>query len=131
MKTAQELRKFNRRMKRKPTRYEAMFAKRLQEAGIEFKSQMIFGFYILDFCLPEYLLNIEIDGDIHDPNYDFRRDRFSNMSGLDVIRILNEDVEKFDLNKIIQREKKTIKEFRSCLGRANAIKGNSIKKVVN
>jgi very-short-patch-repair endonuclease len=110
-------------MKSKPTRYEVAFAKRLDEAGINYKAQMIFGFYILDFCLPDYLINIEIDGDIHNPDYDFRRDMFSNKSGLKVIRILNEDVHRFDLQNILNEPKHTLNDFCSCLAMANSLKG--------
>jgi len=86
---------------------------------------MILGFYILDFVLPLKMLNIEIDGGCHQlaQRYDRSRDGFVKKCGLKVMRIKNEDVETFDITQLLNIQDRTIKEFRSALGKGNAYRG--------
>lgn len=62
-------------------------------AGLVVERQVVFGYYILDFVVPEKLLVIEIDGESHtspsDRAHDARRDSFCQRMGLTVLRISN------------------------------------------
>lgn len=77
-----------------PTRAEKLAMALLREKGIKFRYQQVFGFYILDFFIPELLLVVEIDGLTHYGREinDSRRDRFCNECGLRVLRVKNEHV---------------------------------------
>lgn len=128
MKTSKELKKFKISLRKRATKSEKLFENILIENNIDYKTQMIFGFYILDFCLPEYLLNIEIDGGYHNEQKwkDKLRDNFVTEAGFNVIRINNDEVKDFDINKILNSKKNTVKDFRSCLGKANSLKSKYI-----
>lgn len=129
MKTNKELRKFQKRMKRRPTKTEAVFGRRLQSAHIQYKFQVIVGFYIPDFVIPSRMLIIELDGTSHDKTveYDSRRDAFLKSCGFDVLRIKNEDMWSFDVENIKRYPYFTNKIFRSALARANSYKGQAMK----
>lgn len=128
MQTSTQLRQHRRRLKRQYTKSEELFAHRLDECGIKYKPQMIFGFYILDFCIPDRMLNIEIDGSFHDKRsaYDSRRDAFVMRSGFMIIRIPNSLVPHFNMAPIIQTPIKSLKEFRSALAKANSLRSIAI-----
>lgn len=112
-------------MRSRPTASEDIFRKRLVDANLDFKFQMILGFYILDFVIPEKLLCIEIDGSSHDDRkgYDAFRDGFIRECGFEVLRIQNEDVETYDLALIESLPSFHPYRFRSVLSRANSKKG--------
>jgi very-short-patch-repair endonuclease len=93
-----------------PTASELLFKRRLDELGINYLFQKGFikgDFHcIVDFYLPKPLkICIEIDGSVHDTDQqkkrDFRKDEYLRSRGFKVIRIKNEDVLNFDLNKIV------------------------------
>jgi len=128
MKTSKDLKKFQRKMRSKPTEAEDKFSKRLFEQKINFKQQMILGFFICDFVLPDKMLVIEIDGPVHEEHYiyDKIRTTFIERTGLTVIRLKNEDVEKFDLYQIHRLPNYPEKYFRSALGKGNSLKGKSM-----
>lgn len=130
MTTSKQLRRYARRMKRRPSPTELVFKRRLQYAGIEFKSQVVVGFYIADFCFPSKMLIIELDGDSHKnaKAYDKRRDEFLKMCGFEVWRVKNEDMRSVDVSLIGEWSDYPADVFRSALGRANALKGNAMKK---
>lgn len=81
-------------MKKHPTRHELLTNLLLSQAGYRYLTQVVFGFYIIDFIIPSLLLAIEIDGSSHNSkqDYDARRDQFIISHGLKVIHVKNEDV---------------------------------------
>jgi len=132
MKTAIELKKYQRRMLANPTPAERIIAEKLQTAGFDFKQQMILGFYILDFVIPKKMLVIEVDGKNHEERkqieYDVKKDNFIKECGFSILRIRNEYAEGFDIEVIKNMKNRTTKEFRSSLGKANALRSKAIQK---
>lgn len=114
-------------MRRRPTKHERIFALRLKESGIEFKPQMILGFFIVDFVLPNKMLCIEIDGMSHAQRkaYDWMRDQFIEASGFRVIRIKNEEAATYPLDEILSLPVSPPQKFKSGCARANMFKGLS------
>lgn len=128
--TSQQLRRFKHAMNRRPTKHEGIFTEILKEFGIEYKRQLILGFYILDFVIPSKMLVIEIDGKSHDirKDYDKRRDDFIKACGFSVVHIKNENIEDVDIKKITDCYPDfDLGTFRSALARGGAIK-NSLRK---
>lgn len=60
--------------------------------NFQFLRQKPIGYYILDFYCSELLLAIEIDGPIHDKDYDRERDAYLSACGIKVLRIKNDDI---------------------------------------
>lgn len=81
-------------MRKRPTKHELLTNLLLSQAGYRYLTQVVFGFYIIDFIIPSLLLAIEIDGSSHDnkQDYDARRDQFIISHGLKVLHVKNEDV---------------------------------------
>lgn len=115
--TLKQLKQKAKHMKENPTSAENRASKILKKAGIPYNQQKIFGFYILDFLIPNRLLVLEIDGKYHiKGNYhDKRRDEFCKEYGLNVLRVRNEDVEK--IVKRIRKFKK-IKGYKALVRKA-------------
>lgn len=115
-------------MRRRPTKSEREFSCRLDAAGITYKTQMILGFYLLDFVFPEKLLVIEIDGRNHDytRDYDRKRDNFIRRCGLEVLRIKNAEAVTFDLALISDMPSRPEESFRSALGMGSALKSKEM-----
>lgn len=65
MKKAVELKKFKYRMTKHMTNEESFVDEKLNSLNIEYKKQMILGFYIIDFVLPLKMTCIEVDGLYH------------------------------------------------------------------
>ena len=65
-------------------------------SGLSVKRQKIIGQYIVDFCIPEANLIIELDGSQHyEPDskkYDQKRDEFLCSLGYTVLRYTNLDI---------------------------------------
>lgn len=78
-------------MKKYPTPSEKIACALLDQARINYKSQKIFGFYILDILIPNRLLIVEIDGPYHvkGNEHDRKRDEYCKERGLKVLRIKN------------------------------------------
>jgi very-short-patch-repair endonuclease len=130
MQSPSQLQKYKKQFKRKPTESEKLAEIKLKETGIEYKKQMILGFYILDFVIPNKLLNIEIDGGYHSDNKmkDYLRDKFVCKCGFSVIRIKNEGVNKFDFNSLHKYPDLGVVLFRRGLALANSYRGVAIRK---
>jgi very-short-patch-repair endonuclease len=130
VKTAKDLKRFQREMRRKPTPSERAFASRLLEAGLDFKQQMILGFFILDFVFPAHMVVIELDGAVHDDpaksRYDHWRDEFIEQCGFIVLRLTNKESVTYDVNKIPCYGSATVAMFRSALGMGNAMRSKAI-----
>lgn len=128
MENSTQLRQHKRDLLKRMTSAEKQFEKLLKECGIEYKKQMILGFFILDFCVPSKMINIEIDGEYHDlqKKKDELRDKFIKKCGFKVIRIKNKDVENIDILKILKRKDFDLKKFRSALAKANSLRSSVI-----
>lgn len=115
-------------MKWHPTKYEKIFLEKLKKFPIDYKTQVIVGFYIVDFIVPSRMICFEIDGLSHTKkkDYDEFRDNFLRNMGFNVIRINNEDAENYNLEWILGVPPKE-RAFRSALGRANARRGTAIR----
>lgn len=127
MRKSEELRKFQWAMKRRPTKHELIFMDKLLDEGVEFKSQMILGFYILDFVIPDRMIIFEIDGETHNKRYDERRDEFCKECGFVVIRIKNKDTQDYDLSILDIMPEVPLYVFRSGLSKANSLRSAAIK----
>lgn len=114
-------------MRSKPTGYEYLFKERLVKGGWNFKQQMILGWYILDFVIPEKMIVFEIDGASHKNRvyYDNKRDEFVKECGFTTIRIQNHNVEKYELNFMTELPNRMATEFRSGLGKGNSLMGHT------
>lgn len=125
MKTAQELKKYKARLKTHMTKEEKYVESQLKLIGVEYKKQMILGFYIMDFILPTKMINIEVDGGIHKKTAkrDYLRDQFTKKCGFIVIRIKNENVYSFDYNILLKYPEFTLPQFRTGLALANSYRG--------
>jgi very-short-patch-repair endonuclease len=62
--------------------------------GLKFRRQHPLGPFIVDLCCPDRLLIVEIDGNIHDQQFDYdeERSRLLEEFGYEVIRFRNEDI---------------------------------------
>ena len=130
--SAKTLKRFQADLKRCQTRCEEEMARRLFAAGVEFKAQMIIGFYIVDFAIPSKLLILECDGHHHSHSgmrrRDARRSAFLEEAGFRVLRVQNACVETFDITRIDQHPDCQMRQFRSALARANGLKGNALQR---
>lgn len=128
MRSMMELRKFQSAMRKNPTVAEKIFISRLRQLGIGYKFQVIFGFYILDFVIPEKLLVIEIDGKSHEGKnsrkYDEKRSVFVVDCGLTVVRIKNGDVSTFDMSLIVGAQSSPLSSYWEAVGKSSAARSN-------
>jgi len=124
MLTAKELRSKQRIHRRHPTEAERIFRDRLAAAGVDFKFQMIAGFFILEFVIPHKVLAIEIIGEAC---HDQMRDDFLRRSGFHVIHVHSDEVSDWPLDALSCYPDRSPSEFRSALGRASANKGAQIR----
>ena len=71
------------------------YLRRNQQNGMYFRRQHPYGIYILDYYCFEANLAVEVDGKIHldQKEYDLERTKYLESSGLNVLRIKNEDIE--------------------------------------
>lgn len=128
MKNSKELSKFKRQLRSNITPSEKYVLMRLNELGVEVKFQLILGFYILDFVIPDRMLNIEVDGASHygRQRYDSIRDAFVDKCGFRVIRIKNGDIYDFDYKSILKLPRYDLRLFRRGLSLANVYRGKEI-----
>lgn len=89
-------------MRKAPTYHEKKFADRLELSGIFYKSQWVIGRYIVDFLIGKIV--VEIDGYSHfetfQAAYDEERTKYLESKGYKVIRVRNNDVVSFDMNRL-------------------------------
>lgn len=129
MKNIKEIHTFRRHMRSHQTKHEKIFGGRMKEAGIIFKKQMIFGFYILDFVIADKMLCIEIDGSSHNSKtkwLDSQRDDFLAYCGIKTIRVKNEEAATYPLGELLVAPIKLEREFRKALSLANNMRGAAI-----
>lgn len=105
-----DLKGFSRDLRNQSTKIEilqckaVLWAKRMP--GYSFRRQRPIGDFIADFCCLPLKIVIEVDGYTHDiPEVvvsDGRKDRYLELEGIAVLRILNADVLE-DLNAVKER----------------------------
>ncbi len=83
-----------RRMRRWMTPTEAILWSRLRgdRLGVNFRRQQIIGGFIADFYCHSAALVVEVDGSIHDTDYDAERDRIFGEKGIRVLRVTSDEV---------------------------------------
>ncbi|WP_417622144.1 endonuclease domain-containing protein [Parasphingorhabdus sp.] len=84
-----------REMRRNPTEPEKRLWRHLsasQLAGHKFRRQAVIDYYIADFFCPLKKLIVEVDGDTHDVEADFKRDDRLRSKGYRTVRFSNLDV---------------------------------------
>jgi very-short-patch-repair endonuclease len=106
-------------LRQKATPSEKLFRKKLIENKILHRFQKGYmhtnsNFYIADFVIPSLKLIVEIDGGYHLNKTQKKKDKakdiyYTNVLGFKVLRILNENVKKFDIEKIKVLEKPVTK----------------------
>ena len=78
--------------------------------GLKFYRQYVIGSYIVDFCCPEMLVILELDGSGHaelrQEMYDMERDKFLRSRGYRLLRVWNSD-----WNRDPQAQLQMISEF--------------------
>ena len=62
-------------------------ALRRDRFGFRVKRQVPIGPFIVDFYVPSAKLAIELDGDMHDAEYDANRDKYLSSLGVETLRI--------------------------------------------
>ena len=81
-------------MSGKLTKPERNFEKLMKEMSIEYETQKILGGFIYDFCLPEYRMFIEIDGDYYHGNPDkYSKDELSGMQKKNILNDKKKDIQ--------------------------------------
>lgn len=134
MKSPKEKRQFKRQMRRNPTVAELVFKNRLDDLKVTYKHQMVLGWYIPDFVLPQHMIIFELDGDSHKGKewYDSKRDEFIEKCGFKVIRLKNKEASSFNLEFLAEVWSHPESVFRSALGKANSMMGHTkLKKITN
>jgi len=84
-----------RKMRINPTEPEKRLWRHLsasQLAGHKFRRQSVIDYYIADFFCPHKKLIVEVDGDTHDIDSDFKRDDRLRSKGYRTVRFGNLDV---------------------------------------
>jgi leucyl-tRNA synthetase len=94
-----------RELRKSPTRAEEILWEELKDGklGTRFRRQHSIGGYILDFYCFKARLIIELDGNLHDKEYDAVRDKFFQDLGYKTLRFKNFEIEnnlEDTLNKI-------------------------------
>jgi len=86
-----------------PTESEDKASKILDRLYTPYKRQVIIHPYIVDFVVSDKFI-LEIDGDVHNDRdeYDTRRDRVLYLSGFDVYRICNDELNISNMRRIIK-----------------------------
>jgi very-short-patch-repair endonuclease len=84
-----------REMRRNPTEPEKRLWRHLSAShlgGHKFRRQAVIEYYIADFFCPLKMLIVEVDGDTHDVQADFKRDDRLRHKGYRTVRFGNLDV---------------------------------------
>lgn len=96
------------------TKAELLMSDKLTDASIVFEEQVIIGAYVVDFLLRDCSVVIEVDGGYHlDPEQqekDATRTKYLNSIGLRVIRVLNKNVKKCNVVKLITPQENKAKQ---------------------
>jgi very-short-patch-repair endonuclease len=93
-----------REMRHSPVSLEKLYWASLRDrrlGGYKFRRQYLIGPYIADFVCTERKLVLELDGPLHDEEYDRRRDAYLRKQGYRVMRIKNCDSSDAEFAKIL------------------------------
>lgn len=125
--TKKILRKRQKFLTKRATPSELIFQQRLLDFGVRFRFQVVLGFYIADFVIPEKMLIVELDGSIHlgRENEDEKRTKWLNSFGFEVLRIKNSKVETFNISTILEFPDKG--GFSNAQMHANIARNNMVK----
>ncbi len=90
----EEKRTLAEQMRRAMTPAEARLWERLRRSqlGVNFRRQQVIDGFIADFYCHAAALVVEVDGPIHEPEYDAERDRILAAHCLTILRFTNEEV---------------------------------------
>jgi very-short-patch-repair endonuclease len=119
-----KLTKYARENRKKKLKAEKLLWDTLMKWRIQFRSQRMFGGYIVDFLIPEKRLIIEVDGAYHNGRewYDDKRTKYLEELGFKVVRIRNEEVQLCYLSwleELIQNERsQPIDDYKNVYGTA-------------
>lgn len=109
------------RMRLNPTCHEKIMFEKLEKLNVNFRFQWIMGKYIVDFILPKIKVIIEVDGESHELNFDYDRERdsFLESRGFKVVRIKNGDVRAYNVgwlkSKNANKRLVTVKDFKKAV----------------
>ncbi|HEY5337504.1 MAG TPA: DUF559 domain-containing protein, partial [Rhizomicrobium sp.] len=84
-----------REMRHKPSAIENEFWQYVRDRkldGFKLRRQVLIGPYIADFVCTEKKVVVELDGPLHDVDYDARRDAYMQKHGYQIMRFKNDDV---------------------------------------
>jgi len=106
-----------REFRKEPTKSEAILWQALRGKkldGIKFRRQQPVGPFVVDFYNSVYRLVIEIDGSIHDSQFEADKNRQNILEelGLNILRINAESVEK-DVSSVLEIIRMKIEELQS------------------
>jgi very-short-patch-repair endonuclease len=87
------------------------FLKHRQVSGYKFRRQHSIGNYIVDFCCPQQMLIIELDGNIHGEYQQIERDEIRD----NYLKNLGFTVIRFENKLVFQDPEFVIKEIKKCL----------------
>jgi len=82
-------------MRHKPSAIENEFWQYVRDRkldGFKLRRQVLIGPYIADFVCTEKKVVVELDGPLHDVDYDARRDAYMQKHGYQIMRFKNDDV---------------------------------------
>jgi very-short-patch-repair endonuclease len=79
--------------------------------GFKFRREHPIGPYRLDFYCHEALLNVEMDGEQHDPHRDHIRDEFLARHGILTYRIKNKEFFDLDIEENERRLRDDVREI--------------------
>lgn len=103
MLSEKQLHELAEKMVNNPTYHESIFIKKLKDSKVNYQTQVVIGFYIADFVIPDKMLVIELDGDCHRTEKglqrDKHRDKFLKKYGFKILRVDNVDSKNFDLSE--------------------------------
>lgn len=93
-----------------PSEYALYRAIRKRALGYRIRRQKPMFGYIADLYVPQAGLVIEVDGPIHDPAYDAKRDAHLARHGLVTLRFTNEQIQT-NLPEVVASIKRAIEEL--------------------
>jgi very-short-patch-repair endonuclease len=110
----EELEKYRKKLRKNLTSAEASLwnlLKARQVSGHKFRRQHSIGNYIVDFCCPQKMLIIELDGNIHGENQQILKDEFRD----NYLKNLGFTVLRFENKLVFQDPEFVINEIKKCL----------------
>lgn len=112
------------RLKRYLTPSEEILQRKLRQANLSFWDQQIIGWYIVDMLLPDRMIIVEVDGNIHHQTVrrirgDKRRTKWLESFGFKIVRISNERLKHFSMDELLTAPIHPIDECTNAVAKAN------------